>query len=110
MERVYNFSAGPAVIDESVLQQAADELLCYPGKGMSVLEMSHRTPMFMDIYNAAVALFREVMAVPDNYDILFLHGGATMQFSAVPLNPADRQQGGGLVLLLIINGSQYLLE
>ncbi len=86
MERVYNFSAGPAVIDESVLQQAADELLCYPGKGMSVLEMSHRTPMFMDIYNAAVALFREVMAVPDNYDILFLHGGATMQFSAVPLN------------------------
>jgi phosphoserine aminotransferase len=86
MERVYNFSAGPAVIDESVLKQAADELFCYPGRGMSVLEMSHRTPMFMDIYNEAVALFREVMGVPEGYDVLFLHGGATMQFSAVPLN------------------------
>lgn len=86
MERVYNFSAGPAVIDESMLKQAADELFCYPGKGMSVLEMSHRTPMFMDIYNDAIALFREVMGVPEGYEVLFLHGGATMQFSAVPLN------------------------
>ena len=86
MERVYNFSAGPAAIDESVLQQAANELPCYPGKGMSVLEMSHRTPMFMDIYNEAVALFREVMGIPDGYELLFLHGGATMQFSGVPLN------------------------
>ena len=86
MERVYNFSAGPAVIDESVLQKAASELFCYPGKGMSVLEMSHRTGMFMDIYNSAIALFREVMGVPDTHELLFLHGGATMQFAGVPLN------------------------
>ena len=86
MERVYNFSAGPAVMDESVLEKAARELPGYPGKGMSVLEMSHRTPMFMDIYNEALALFRELMGVPEGYEVLFLHGGATMQFSGVPLN------------------------
>ena len=86
MERVYNFSAGPAVIDQSVLERAAAELVCYPGKGMSVLEMSHRTSMFMDIYNEAISLFRELMGVPDGYEVLFLHGGATMQFSGVPLN------------------------
>ncbi len=86
MERVFNFSAGPAVIDESVLQKAASELMSYPGKGMSVLEMSHRTSMFMDIYNQAVSLLRDVMDIPETHEVLFLHGGATMQFSAVPLN------------------------
>jgi phosphoserine aminotransferase len=86
MERVYNFSAGPSAIDESVLKKAAAELVCYGDKGMSVLEMSHRTPMFMDIYNEALSLFREVMGVPDNYHVLFLQGGATLEFSAVPLN------------------------
>lgn len=86
MERVFNFSAGPAVIDESVLAKAAADLVCFPGRGMSVLEMSHRSGMYLDIYNAAVALFREVMGVPENYEVLFLQGGATMQFSAVPLN------------------------
>ena len=86
MERVYNFSAGPAVIDQSVLEKAAAELVCYPGKGMSVLEMSHRSGMFLDIYHDAVTLFREVMGVPEEYEVLFLQGGATMEFSAVPLN------------------------
>ena len=86
MERVYNFSAGPAMIDQSVLEKAASELVCYGDKGMSVLEMSHRTPMFMDIYNEALALFREVMGVPEGYDVLFLQGGATMEFAAIPLN------------------------
>ncbi|HNW87283.1 MAG TPA: 3-phosphoserine/phosphohydroxythreonine transaminase [Candidatus Limiplasma sp.] len=86
MERVYNFSAGPAMIDASVLEKAASEMLCYGDKGMSVLEMSHRTPMFMDIYNEALALFREIMGVPEGYDVLFLQGGATMEFAAVPLN------------------------
>ena len=86
MERVFNFSAGPAVIDQSVLEKAAAELVCYGDKGMSVLEMSHRTPMFMDIYNEALSLFREVMGVPEGYEVLFLQGGATMEFSAVPLN------------------------
>jgi phosphoserine aminotransferase len=86
MERVYNFSAGPAVIDETVLQKAASELVCYQDKGMSVMEMSHRTPMFMDIYNAAVAVIREVLSVPDDYTVLFMQGGATLQFSGIPLN------------------------
>ncbi|HPF88536.1 MAG TPA: 3-phosphoserine/phosphohydroxythreonine transaminase [Candidatus Limiplasma sp.] len=86
MERVYNFSAGPAVMDEGVLQKAASELVCYKDKGMSVMEMSHRTSMFMDIYNEAVALVREVLSVPDDYAVLFMQGGATLQFSGVPLN------------------------
>ena len=86
MERVFNFSAGPAMIDPSVLERAAAELVCYGDKGMSVLEMSHRSTMFMDIYNEALALFREVMGVPDGYEVLFLQGGATLQFSGVPLN------------------------
>jgi phosphoserine aminotransferase len=86
MERVFNFSAGPSMIDESVLQKAAAELVCYGDKGMSVLEMSHRSSMFMDIYNETLALFKELMGVPDNYEVLFLQGGATMEFSAVPLN------------------------
>lgn len=86
MDRVYNFSAGPAMIDQSVLEKAAAELVCYGDKGMSVLEMSHRTPMFMDIYQEALALFRELMGVPEGYEVLFLQGGATMEFSAIPLN------------------------
>ncbi len=86
MERVYNFSAGPAVIDESVLKKAQDELMCYGDKGMSVMEMSHRSGMYADIYNEAEALLRELMNVPEGYDVLFLQGGATLQFSGVPLN------------------------
>lgn len=86
MERVFNFSAGPSMIAQSVLEKAASELVCYGDKGMSVLEMSHRTPMFMDIYNEAISLFREVMGVPEGYEVLFLQGGATMEFAAIPLN------------------------
>lgn len=86
MERVFNFSAGPSMIDPSVLEKVAAEMLCYGDKGMSVLEMSHRSGMFMDIYQEALAVFREVMGVPEGYDVLFLQGGATMEFSAVPLN------------------------
>lgn len=86
MERVFNFSAGPSMIDESVLQKAASELVAYPGKGTSVLEMSHRSSMFMDIYHESLSLFREVMGVPDGYEVLFLQGGATMEFSAIPMN------------------------
>lgn len=86
MERVYNFSAGPAMIDESVLQKAAAELVCYQDKGMSVMEMSHRSAMYIDIFNETKALLRQLMQIPDEYEILFLQGGATQQFSAVPLN------------------------
>lgn len=86
MERVYNFSAGPAMIDPSVLQRAADEMLCYGNTGMSVMEMSHRSNMYLDIYNETVALLRELMHISDDYEVLFVQGGATLEFSAIPLN------------------------
>lgn len=93
MERVFNFSAGPAVIAQSVLEKARDELVCYQDKGMSVMEMSHRSPMYEDIFGETVALFRELMGVPEGYDVLLLQGGATQQFSAVPLNLMKAQGG-----------------
>lgn len=86
MDRVYNFSPGPAMLPLPVLQRAQQELLSYGTTGMSVMEMSHRSKMYLEIYDAAVALVRELMAIPDTYEVLFLHGGATQQFSAVPLN------------------------
>ena len=86
MARVYNFSAGPAVLPEEVLRTAADEMLDYHGSGMSVMEMSHRSQWFQDIIDEAEADIRDLMAIPDNYKVLFLQGGASQQFSAVPLN------------------------
>lgn len=86
MERIYNFSAGPSMLPEAVLQKAADELLNYQGYGLSVMEMSHRSPVYERIITDAERLLREVMQIPDNYKVLFLQGGASTQFSAVPLN------------------------
>ena len=86
MERVYNFSPGPSQLALPVLQQAQKDLLCYGSTGMSVMEMSHRSKMYTDIYDKTVTDLRELMAVPDDYKVLFLQGGATQQFSAVPLN------------------------
>ena len=86
MERVYNFSAGPSMLPMEVLERAAKEILCYEDSGMSVMEMSHRTPVYEKIIGDAERLLREVMEIPDNYKVLFLQGGASMQFSAVPLN------------------------
>ena len=86
MARVYNFSAGPAVLPEEVLQEAADEMLDYRGCGMSVMEMSHRSKVFDEIIKNAERLMRELYKVPDNYKVLFLQGGASAQFSAIPLN------------------------
>jgi len=86
MNRVFNFSAGPAMLPEEVLKKAASEMLCYGDSGMSVMEMSHRTKAFEDIIFSAESLLREVMSIPDNYKVLFLHGGATAQFAAVPMN------------------------
>ena len=86
MGRVYNFSAGPAVLPEEVLRQAAAEMLDYDGTGMSVMEMSHRSKPFAGIIEAAEADLRELLAVPDNYQVLFLQGGATQQFAAIPMN------------------------
>lgn len=86
MSRVYNFSAGPAVLPEEVLKEAAAEMLDYNGSGMSVMEMSHRSKVFQDIVDEAEADLRELMNIPDNYKVLFLQGGASQQFAAIPMN------------------------
>ena len=86
MERVFNFSAGPSMLPETVLERAASEMLCYQDSGMSVMEMSHRSPVYEKIISDAESLLREVMQIPDNYKVLFLQGGASTQFAAVPLN------------------------
>jgi len=86
MARVYNFSAGPAVLPEEVLQQAQEEMLDWHGSGMSVMEMSHRGKEFMSIAQKAEADLREIMAIPTNYKVLFLQGGASTQFTMVPMN------------------------
>lgn len=85
-ERVYNFSAGPSMLPEPVLKKAAEQMLNYENSGMSVMEMSHRSSSYLDIFNNTKALLKKVMNVPDNYEIVFLHGGATQQFSMIPLN------------------------
>ena len=84
--RVYNFSAGPAVLPEEVLKEAADEMLDYKGTGMSVMEMSHRSKAYDAIIKEAEQDIRDLMNIPDNYKVLFLQGGASQQFAAVPMN------------------------
>src|SRR5690606_34629946 len=88
MSRVFNFSAGPAVLPVEVLEQAREELLDWRGTGMSVMEMSHRGKAFVSIAEQAEADLRELLRVPQNYKVLFLQGGATAQFAGVPLNLA----------------------
>lgn len=90
MNRVYNFSAGPSMLPLEVLQKAASELVCYGESGMSVMEMSHRSPEYEAIIKDAEAMLRELMNIPDNYKVLFLQGGASTQFAAVPLNLIKR--------------------
>ena len=86
MSRVYNFSAGPAVLPESVLQEAADEMLDYRGTGMSVMEMSHRSKAYQTIIDEAEADLRTLMGIPDDYKVLFMQGGASQQFAMIPMN------------------------
>src|SRR5438128_5540333 len=86
MARVFNFSAGPAVLPEPVLAQAAEEMLDWHGSGMSVMEMSHRGKEFMGIAAHAEADLRELLAIPDNYKVLFLQGGAIAENAIVPMN------------------------
>ena len=86
MARVYNFAAGPAVLPEAVLKEAAEEMLDYNGAGMSVMEMSHRSKAFEEILQAAERDLRDLMNIPDNYKVLFLQGGGSTQFAMIPLN------------------------
>ncbi len=85
-DRTYNFSAGPAMMPEPVLEEIRDEMLNYRGSGMCVMEMSHRSKVFQQIYDDAVADLRKLMNIPDNYKVLFVQGGGTLQFAMVPIN------------------------
>ena len=86
MSRVYNFSAGPAVLPEEVLREAAEEMMDYRGCGMSVMEMSHRSKVFDDLLNETEPDLRDLLHIPDNYKVLFLQGGASLQFAMIPMN------------------------
>ena len=97
MSRVYNFSAGPAVLPEEVLKEAADEMMDYRGCGMSVMEMSHRSKFFDDIIKEAEADLLDLMQIPDNNKVLFLQGGASQQFAAIPMNLMKNRKAGYIV-------------
>lgn len=97
MSRKYNFSAGPAALPDEVLQQAREELLDWHGLGLSIMEMSHRSEAFVSVATQAEQDLRELMAIPDNYRVLFLQGGATSQFSMVPLNLLGNRTGADYV-------------
>ena len=97
MSREYNFSAGPAVLPEEVLQEAADEMLDYRGCGMSVMEMSHRSKVYDNIIKEAEADLRDLMNIPDNYKVLFLQGGASQQFAAIPMNLMKNKKAAYIV-------------
>ena len=97
MSRVYNFSAGPAVLPEEVLKEAADEMLDYKGSGMSVMEMSHRSKAYDTIIKEAEADLRELMNIPDNYKVLFLQGGASLQFAMIPMNLMKNRKAAYIV-------------
>src|SRR3970282_2522227 len=97
MARVFNFGAGPARLPEPVLRQVAGELLDWHGSGMSVMEMSHRGKEFIGIAAQAESDLRELMAIPKNYKVLFLQGGATLQFAAVPMNLLRGKKGADYV-------------
>ena len=113
MSRVYNFSAGPAVLPEDVLKTAGEEILDWHGSGMSVMEMSHRGKEFIGIAAEAEADLRELLKIPDNYKVLFLQGGATGQFAAVPMNllrgktSADYVHTGQWAKKAIAEGKKY---
>ncbi|WP_312432305.1 3-phosphoserine/phosphohydroxythreonine transaminase [Lacrimispora sp.] len=97
MNRVYNFSAGPAVLPEEVLREAAEEMMDYRGCGMSVMEMSHRTKMFESIIGNAEADLRDLLKIPDNYKVLFLQGGASQQFAMIPMNLFKNRVGDYII-------------
>ena len=84
--RTYNFSAGPATMPEPVLEEIRDEMMNYKGSGMCVMEMSHRSPVYQQIIDEAEQDLRDLMNIPDNYKVLFIQGGATLQFAMIPMN------------------------
>ena len=107
MNRVYNFSAGPSMLPLEVLEKAASELVSYGESGMSVMEMSHRSPDYEAIINEAEAMLRRLMNIPDNYKVLFLQGGASTQFAAVPLNLIGKTGKADYVVSGQFSGKAY---
>ena len=89
-ERIYNFSAGPSMLPLPVLEQAASEMTNYRGSGMSVMEMSHRSKVYQAIFDETKADLKRILGVPDTHEVLFMQGGATFQFAAVPMNLIGR--------------------
>ena len=112
MDRVFNFSPGPSMLALPVLEKAQKEMIAYGATGMSVMEMSHRSKMYTDIYDQAVADLRDLMDIPEDYEVLFLQGGATQQFSAIPLNimttgKADYVDSGNFAHLAAEEAKRY---
>ena len=112
MERVFNFAPGPSALPLSVLERAQQEMTCCSGSGMSVMEMSHRSPAYQQIYDNAVARLRELMHIPEKYAVLFMHGGATLEFAAVPLNltrngRADYIDSGNFAHVAAVEAQKY---
>lgn len=107
MKRVYNFSAGPSMLPLPVLERAAAELVCYGDSGMSVMEMSHRSPEYEQIIKDAESLLRQIMNIPDNYKVLFLQGGASTQFAAVPLNFMGKNRKGDYIVSGQFSGKAF---
>lgn len=107
MERVYNFSAGPSMLPLPVLEKAAKDMLNYEGSGMSVMEMSHRSPVYDAIIKDAEAKLRQLMNIPDNYKVLFLQGGASTQFSAIPLNLLNNSKKADYIVSGQFSGKAY---
>lgn len=108
MKKIYNFSAGPATLPKEVLDRAAAELTSYGDTGISVMEMNHRSPEFLQIMERAESALRSLMHVPDNYKILFMQGGATMQFSAIPLNLFSERRCADYVVSGQFSKSAYI--
>ena len=112
MNRVYNFAPGPSMLATEVLEKVQKDLLCYGSTGMSVMEMSHRSKMYLEIFEKTVADFKDVMGVPEGYKVMFLQGGATAMFSAVPLNlmqggKADYVDSGNFAHNALVEAQKY---
>ena len=98
MKRAFNFNAGPAILPLEILEQASKELVNFKDSGMSIMEVSHRTKLYEDVHNEAISLIRELYSVPENFDILFMHGGASSQFFMIPLNLSQSGKKCGYIV------------
>ena len=110
IHRAYNFNAGPSALPLSALQKAQEEMLNFKGTGMSVMELSHRSKEYEAVHNQAISLFKELLSIPADYDVLLLQGGASLQFAMVPMNflPAGKQAGYVMTGVWSVTGRKFL--